>query len=125
MWHLLLVKRLVGMIRMEQCKADPSIFRKMVNDKVSLMFGGHVDDIIVLGKSDVYHEFLSELKQRFPAKHQGELKMYTDCAFERNWENIILDINQKAFAENMMTQYGITTVSDTPASPGVDLGPVS
>ena len=31
--------------------------------------------------------------------------MYTDCAFERDWENIILDKNQKAFAENMMTQY--------------------
>ena len=42
----------------------------MVNDKVSLMFGVHVDDIIVSGKSDVYHEF-SELKQRFPVKHQG------------------------------------------------------
>ena len=35
------------------------------------MFGVHVDDIIVSGKSDVYHEFFSELKQRFPVKHQG------------------------------------------------------
>ena len=25
--------------------------------------------------------------------------MYTDCAFERDWENRILDINQKAFAQ--------------------------
>ena len=48
--------------------------------------------------------------------------MYTDCAFERDWENIILDINQKAFAEYMMTQYEIITVSNTSARPGVDLG---
>ena len=58
-------------MRMEQCKADPCIFRKMVNDKVSLMFGVRIDDIIVSRKSDVYHEFLSELKQRFSVKHQG------------------------------------------------------
>ena len=51
--------------------------------------------------------------------------MYIDCAFKRDWEKIILDINQKAFAGNMMTQYGITIVSNTPASPGVDLGSFS
>ena len=30
--------------------------------------------------------------------------------------------NQKTFAEHMMTQYGITTAFNIPASPGVDLG---
>ena len=49
--------------------------------------------------------------------------MYTGCPFERDWDSGILDIYQKAFAENMMTQYGITTVSDIPASSGLDLVP--
>ena len=31
--------------------------------------------------------------------------------------------DQKTFAEHMMTQYGITTVFNIPASAGVDLGP--
>ena len=70
-WHLSLVSWLVEMMRMKQCKADPCIFRNTVNDKVSLMFGVHVDDIIVSGKSDVYYEFFSELKPSFPVKHEG------------------------------------------------------
>ena len=39
------------------CKAEPRIFRKMVNDKVSLMIGVHVDDIIVSGEQDMRDEF--------------------------------------------------------------------
>ena len=120
-WHLLLVKWSVIMMRMEQCKAEPCIFRKM--GMVSLMVGVHVDDSIVSGESDVCYESFSDLKQRTPMEHQGELKMYTGCPFERDWENGILDIYQKAFAENMMTQYGITTGSSIPASNGEDLRP--
>ena len=51
---------------------------------VSLIVGVHVDGIIVSGESDVCDEFFSGLKERFPVKHQGELKMYTSCAFERD-----------------------------------------
>ena len=121
--HLLLVRWFVELMGLEQCKTEPCIFRKM--GMVSLMVGGHVDDSIVSGESDVCYESFSDLKQRFPVKHQGKLKMYTGCSFERDWENGILDIYQKAFAENMTTQYGITTVSNIPASNGVDLGPIS
>ena len=52
-WHLLLKRWLVEMTRMEQCKAEPCIFRKMVNDKVSLMVRVHVDDIVVSEEQDI------------------------------------------------------------------------
>ena len=77
--HLSLVRWLVKMMRMKQCKTNPCIFRKMINDKVSLMFGVHIDDIIVSGNSDVYHEFFSELKQRFSVKHQGVGDVHRLC----------------------------------------------
>ena len=48
--------------------------------------------------------------------------MYTGCAFERDWENEILKKKQNVFAENLMTQYGITAFSNIPASPGVNFG---
>ena len=39
-WHLLLIRWLVEMVRMEQCKAKQlCIFRKMINGKVSPMVG--------------------------------------------------------------------------------------
>ena len=44
---MLLVNWLVEDIGLEQCKAEPCVFRLMVNDKVSLIVGVHVDDIIV------------------------------------------------------------------------------
>ena len=46
-WHLLLVTWPVEKIGMEQCKAEPCVFRKIINNEVSVMVGVHVDDIIV------------------------------------------------------------------------------
>ena len=46
-WNLLLVKSLVEMMELKQCKTEPCIFRKMVDDKVALMVGIRVDDINV------------------------------------------------------------------------------
>ncbi|CAM9864367.1 unnamed protein product, partial [Ascophyllum nodosum] len=122
-WHLLLVTRLVEKIGMEQCKAEPCVVRKIIKNEVSLMVGVHVNDIIVSGEQDLCDEFFSQLKQRFPVKNLGELKMYTGCAFERDWDQGILETNQTAFAKNMVQQYNISATSNIPGSPGVDLGP--
>ena len=130
-WHLLLVTWLVEKIGMEQWKAEPCVFRKIIKYEVLLMVGVHVDDIIVSGEHVLCDEFLSQLKQRFPVKNLGELKMYTGCAFERDWDKGILEMNQTAFAKNMVQQYNISTTSNIPgvqvyilgqekmASPGV------
>ena len=53
---------------MQQCKAEPSILRKIIKNEVSLMVGVHVDDIIVSGEQVLCDEFFSQLKQRFPVK---------------------------------------------------------
>ena len=50
------------------------------------MVGVHVDDIIVCDEKDAYNKFYDELRQRFPVKNQGELRVYTGCAFVRDWE---------------------------------------
>ena len=87
------------------------------------MVGVHVDDILVSGEQVLCDEFFSQLKQRFPVKNLGELKMYTGCAFERDWDKGILEMNQTAFAKNMVQEYNISATSNIPGSPGVDLGP--
>ena len=122
-WHLLLVTWLVEKIGMEQCKAEPCVFRNIIKNEVSLMVGVHVDDIIVSGEQDLCDEFISQLKQQFPVKNLGELKVYTGCAFERDWDKGILEMNQTAFAKNMVQQYNISATSNIPRSPGVDFGP--
>ena len=76
-WHMLLVNWLVEEICLEQCKAEPCVFRLMIEYEVSLMGGVHVDDIIVCGRKNACKKFFAQLKQRFPVKNQGGLKMYT------------------------------------------------
>ena len=122
-WHLLLVTWLVEKIGMEQGKAEPCVFRKIIKNEVSLMVGVHVDDIVVSGDQDLCDEFFSQLKQRFLVKNLGELKMYTGCAFERDWDRGILEMNQTAFAKNMVQQYSISATWNISGSPGVYLGP--
>ena len=56
-------------------------------------------------------------------KNQGELKMYTGCAFVRDWESGMLEMKQITYAENLVAQYGISVTSNIPGSPGVELGP--
>ena len=68
-------------------------------------------------------EFFDQLKQHFPVKHLGGLKMYTGCAFECGWDNGILEMNLTAFAKNMVEHYNISATSNIPGSSGVDLGP--
>ena len=65
------------MMSLEQCKAEPCVFCRLVNGKVELMVGIHVGDIFVLGEKGACDKFLEELRQRFVVKNQGELKMYS------------------------------------------------
>ena len=57
------------------------------------MVGVHVDDIIVSGGKNACEKLFAQLKERFPVKKQGELNMYTGCAFARDWEPGVLEMN--------------------------------
>ena len=122
-WHLFLVTWLVEKIGMEQCKAEPCVFGKIIKNEMSLMVGVHVDNVIVSGEQNMCDEFFGQLKQRFLVKNQRELKMSTGYAFGRDWDKGILEMNQTSFAKNMVEQYSLSATSNIPGSLGVDLGP--
>ena len=61
------------------------------------MVGDYVDDVIVSGDKNACEKFFAQLKEELPVKNQGELKMYTGCAFVRDWESGVLEINQTAY----------------------------
>ena len=86
-WHLLLVNWLVRVIGLEKSKAEPCVFRELVNGNVELMVGVHVDDIIVCGEKDDCNKFLDELRQRFPVKNKGVMKraLYGYTIYIRRW----------------------------------------
>ena len=76
--------------------------------------------ICASGRKNVCEKFFAQLKERFSVKNQGELKMYTRCAFVRDWESGVLEMNQTAYGENLLAEYGISATSNIPGNPGVD-----
>ena len=69
---------------MEQCRADPCVYRKIVEGVVKLNLVVHVDDILVSGEKEAYHELRHTLNENFPTENLGELKWYLRCAVERD-----------------------------------------
>ena len=60
---MLMVNWLVEEIGLEQCRAESCVFRLMIKDKVSLMVGVHVDNIIVSGGKNACEKFFAQLKE--------------------------------------------------------------
>ena len=57
---------------MEQCRADPCVYRKIVEGVVKLNLVVHVDDILVSGEKEARDELHHTLNENFPtAKSRG------------------------------------------------------
>ena len=69
-WPKLMVIWIVEEICLEQCKAEPCVFRLTIKNKVSLMVGVYVDDVIVFGGKNACEKFFAQLKERFPVRNQ-------------------------------------------------------
>ena len=108
---------IVRKIGMEQCKADPCVFRLIRDGVVVMIVCVHVDDITgcVAGESEAC-DFLSTcLREEFQTTG-GELLWYLGCAFERDRKGGVLRASQRAFIEYVVSQYGVDAVFDLPAS---------
>ena len=79
---------------MEQCRADPCVYRKIVKGVVKLIFVVHVDDVIVSGKKEACDELHHTLNENFRTENLVELKWYLGCAVERDWQQGGVTIEQ-------------------------------
>ncbi|CAM9312748.1 unnamed protein product [Ascophyllum nodosum] len=108
----------------EQCKADPCIFRKIVDGVVVMIIGVYVDGLLVGGSQEYFESLLLlSLNKKFSTNDLGECTWYDGCSIERNAELGTIKLSQEAFMESLMTRFDVHTTSDIPASPGADLGP--
>ena len=113
-WAMRLGDVLVSKVGMEQCKADPCVFRLIRDDVVVMIVCVHVDDIIVAGVPDAC-DFLSKcLLEEFQTTG-GELSWYLGCAFERDRNKDVLRVSQRAFVESVVSRYGVDAESNLPA----------
>ena len=86
---------------MEQCKADPRVFRKIVDGAVVLVLVVHVDDMAVAGPRDEVDKLLVTLNEDFTMVDLGGLTFFTGCAVMQDTKNGVTKINQKTFIETL------------------------
>ena len=110
LWNNLLVVKLVNH-GMEQCKADPCVYRKIVNGVVVLVLAVHVDDMAVAGPRDEVDKPLVTLNEDFTTVDLGGLTFFTGCAVIQDTKNGVTKINQKTFIETFARRFDVTTTA--------------
>ena len=102
-WHVHLSRSLLtsGFL---QCLADACVFRLMEDERVVMIIVVHVDDIFAVGERTRCDQLGRDLNQMVPVR--GELRWYSGCFYERDWEKGVLTISQQIFAEQLASEYG-------------------
>ena len=107
----------------EKCKADPCVFRKVVDGAVVMIVGVYVDDLLIGGSEEDCESLLASLNKTFPTNDLGECTWYDGCGTERDVELGTIKLSQEAYVESLMKRFDVQSISDIPASPCADLGP--
>ena len=96
---------------MEQCQADPCVYRKIVEGVVKLIPVVHVDDILVSGEKEACDEQHHILNEKFPTENLGELKWYLGCAADRDWQGGSITMKQSAMKDTLTKRFNVTAQS--------------
>ena len=77
-WSLRRSRALLQKIGKEQSKADPCVFRKVVDGEVTLIVCVHFDDLAVVAKEKyTFDAFYAQLKDEFPVNDMGDISFGT------------------------------------------------
>ena len=83
----------------EQSKADPCMFRKVVDGVVVMIVGVYVDDLLVGGSEEDCESLLASLNKKFPTNDLGECTWYDGCGIERDVELGTIKLSPEAYVE--------------------------
>ena len=107
-WSAVLCQTLVDEHGMEQCRADPCVYRKIVKGVVKLILVVHVDDILVSREKEACDELHHTLNEFFPPENLGELKWYLGCSVERDWQQGSVAIKRPAMMYTLTKRFTVT-----------------
>ena len=113
---------------MEQCRADPCEYRKIVEGVMELILVLHRDYILVIEGKEACDELHHKLNENFLAENLGELKWYLGCALERDLQQSSLPIKQPAMIEqgfHATHVYEITLKEDNEGAKAMAENPLS
>ena len=103
----------------EQAKADPCVFRKVVDGEAEMVVVVHVDDILAHAKDQATMDrFAAELGQKLKLKDTGDAGYYMGCHITRNRKARELKFDQHLYVESMVRRFGVKKTTKIPAASG-------
>ena len=107
-------------IGFEQAKADPCVFRKVVDGEAEMVVVVHVDDIFPHAKGQAaMDKFATELGQKFKLKDMGDAGYYMGGHITRNRKARELKLDQHLYVESMVKRFDVKKTTKIPAASGV------
>ena len=93
---------LLQKIGMDRSKADPCVFRKVVDGEVTLIVCVYVDDLAITTKNkEAFDRFYAKLKEEFPVNDMDDLSWYLGCALKRDKMEGVVIMTQTAFVDSL------------------------
>ncbi|CAB1096609.1 unnamed protein product [Ectocarpus sp. CCAP 1310/34] len=119
-WHSHLARCLIclGLI---QCMVDTCVFRLIEEGRVVVTLVVHVDDIFSIGEEERCDQFGRDLNTMVPVKNLGDLRWYSGCFYERDWDAGTLKISQQTYAEELGMEFGVEYGKEIPLPVGLKL----
>ncbi|CAB1112502.1 unnamed protein product [Ectocarpus sp. CCAP 1310/34] len=119
-WHSHLARCLIclGFI---QCMADTCVFRLIEEGRVVVTLVVHVDFIFSIGEEERCDQFGRDLNTMVPVKNLGDLRWYSGCLYERDWDAGTLKISQQTYAEELGMEFGVEYGKEIPLPVGLKL----
>ena len=100
-----------------QAKADPCMFRKVVDGEAEMVVVVHVDDILAHAKDQATMDrFAAELGQKFKLKSMGDAGYYMGCHITRNLKARELKFDQHLYAESMVKRFDVKKATKIPTA---------
>ena len=107
-------------IGFEQTKADPCVFRKVVDGEAEMVVVVYVDDIFAHAKDQATMDrFAAELEQKFKLKDMDDAGYYMGCHITRNRKARELKLDQHLYVESMVKGFGVKKATKIPAASGM------
>ena len=107
-------------IGFEQAKADPCVFRKVVDGEAEMVVIVHVDDILAHAKDKATMDrFAAELGQKFKLKDMGDAGYNMGCHITRNRKTRELKFDQHLYVESMVKRFDVKKTTKIPTASGV------
>ena len=98
----------MAVIGFEQAKADPCVFRKVVDGEAEMVVVVHVDGILAHAKDQATMDrFGAELGQKFKLEDMDDAGYYMGCHITRNHKARELKLDQHLYVESMVKWFDI------------------